>query len=105
VKVKCQIDEQNPRFKSRFANIRSQCQCKACKKCINIRILDRNYRLDQKFKKYLDYHWVQKSVVQNITSGTFKRAKDQLSCIDCSYIFLPIACTLTQDIDLVWVDF
>jgi hypothetical protein len=33
------------------------------------------------------------------------RAKDQLSHINHSYVFLPTTCTSTQDIDLVWDDF
>jgi len=35
-----------PRFKGRFANIISQCQSRACRKCINIKILDKNYISD-----------------------------------------------------------
>jgi hypothetical protein len=53
----------------------------------------------------LDYHWIQKSIVQNATSRTFKRERDQLNHINHFYIFLPIACTSTQDTDLRWDDF
>jgi hypothetical protein len=33
------------------------------------------------------------------------RARDQLGHINYSYKFLPITCTSTKDVDLVWEDF
>jgi hypothetical protein len=36
--------------------------------------------------------------------GPSKRAS-QVNHINCSYIFLMITCTSTQDVDLVWDDF
>ncbi len=63
-----------------------------------IEIVDQIY--NQKLKKYLDYYWIQKSIIRNAASRTFKRAKDQLSHINRFYIFLPTTCTSTQDIDL-----
>ncbi len=69
----------------------------------HIEIVDQIY--NHKFKKYLDYYKIQKSIVRNATSRTFKRARDQLSHINHSYIFLPTTCTSTQDIDLVWDGF
>jgi hypothetical protein len=53
----------------------------------------------------LDYRWIQKSIVQNVASKSFKRARDYLSHINRSYTFLPIACTTTEDVDLDWDDF
>jgi hypothetical protein len=52
----------------------------------------------------LNYCWIQKSIVQNVASRSFKRARDQLNHIDCSYTFLPTACTTLGD-DLDWDDF
>jgi hypothetical protein len=52
----------------------------------------------------LNYRWIQKSIVQNVASRSFKRARDQLNHIDCSYTFLPIACTTIEN-DLDWDDF
>jgi hypothetical protein len=53
----------------------------------------------------LDYLWIQKSIFQNVASRSFKRARYQLSHINHSYTFLPIACTTTKDVDLDWDDF
>jgi hypothetical protein len=53
----------------------------------------------------LDYHWILKSIIQNAALRSFKRAKDQLSHINCIYIFFPTTCTSAQDIDLIWDDF
>jgi len=41
---------------------------------IQVEIVDHVY--NQRLNKYLDYHWIQKSIVQNVASKSFKRAKD-----------------------------
>jgi len=64
-----------------------------------------NHIYNQRFKKYLDYHWIQQSIVQNAKSRIFKRARDQLVHINRSYKFLPTTCTSTKDVDLMWEDF
>jgi len=35
----------------------------------------------------------------------FKIVRDQLVHINCSYIFLPMSCTSTKDVDLMWEEF
>jgi hypothetical protein len=70
---------------------------------IRIETIERIYKL--KSKQYLDYYWIQKSIIQNVGSRYFKRSRDQLAHINCSYIFLPTTCTSKEDVDLVWEDF
>jgi hypothetical protein len=53
----------------------------------------------------MDYCWIQKSIVSNVTSKNFEKARDQLNHINHSYTFLPTTCTTTKDIDLDWDDF
>jgi len=49
-----------------------------------------------------DYHWIQKSIIRNVTSKSSKRARDQLSHINHSYKFLSTTCTTTtKDVDLI----
>jgi hypothetical protein len=60
---------------------------------------------NQRFKKYLDYHWIQQSIVWNVTSRRFKIVRFQLSHINRSYIFLFIMCTSIEDVYLNWDDF
>jgi hypothetical protein len=40
---------------------------------IQIQIFNQIY--NQRFQKYLDYCWTQKSIVQNVTSRSFKRVR------------------------------
>ncbi len=64
------------RFKSRFAKGKN----KACKKKggstldIQVEIIDNFY--NQRFQKYLNYHWIQKSIVRNVASKSFKRTRN-----------------------------
>jgi hypothetical protein len=53
----------------------------------------------------LDDCWIQKSIVWNVASKNFKRTRDQLSHINCSYTFLSTTCNTTKDVDLGWNDF
>jgi len=53
----------------------------------------------------LDYCWIQKSIIRNVASKRFKRARDQLSHINHSHTFIPITCTTTKDFDLDLDDF
>jgi hypothetical protein len=64
-----------------------------------------NHIYNQRFKKYLDYHWIQQSTVQSARSRRFKRARDQLFHINHSYKFLPTTCTSTKYVDVIWEDF
>jgi hypothetical protein len=78
VKVKCQVNEQNQGSKVDLQTIDLNVKVELVKKTstldIQIEIVD---QIDnQKFKKYLDYHWIQKSIVRNAASRTFKRARD-----------------------------
>ncbi len=41
---------------------------------IQVEIVDRIY--NQRFQNYWDYHWIQKAIIQNVTSRNFKRARD-----------------------------
>jgi hypothetical protein len=41
---------------------------------IQVEIIDNFY--NQRFQKYLNYHWIQKSIVRNVASKSFKRARD-----------------------------
>jgi hypothetical protein len=70
---------------------------------IQVETIDQIY--DQRFQKYLGYCWIQKSIIQNATSRSFKRDKDQLSHINCSYRLFPTSCTKTKVVDLNWDDF
>jgi len=107
VKVKCQVNEQNQGSKVNLQtldlNVKIELVKDASTSKFQRETIDRIY--NQNFKKYLDYHEIQKSIIQNLASRTFNRAKDQLNHINYSYIFFPITCTSTQDIDLVWDDF
>ncbi len=64
---------------------------------VNIRVetIDRIYNL--RFQKYVDYHWIQISIVRNATLRSVKRTRDQLNHINQSHKFLP---TAIKDIDL-----
>jgi hypothetical protein len=78
VKVQCQVNEQNQGSKVDLQTIDLNVKVELVKKTstldIQIEIVD---QIDnQKFKKYLDYHWIQKSIVRNAASRTFKRARD-----------------------------
>jgi hypothetical protein len=53
----------------------------------------------------MDYLWIQKSIVRNVASKSFERAKDQQSHINHSYIFLPTTCKTTKIVNLDWNDF
>jgi hypothetical protein len=46
---------------------------------------------------------IQKSIVWNVASMIFKRAKNQLSRMNCSYTFFSTTCT--KDFGLDWGDF
>jgi hypothetical protein len=43
-------------------------------KDIKVEIVDQIY--NKRFQKYLDYHWIQKSIIRNDASRSFKRARD-----------------------------
>ncbi len=65
VKVKCQVDEQNQGSKVDLQTIDLNVKIELVKETstldIQIEIVD---QIDsQKFKKYLDYHWIQISIV------------------------------------------
>jgi hypothetical protein len=70
---------------------------------IKVQTVDQIY--NQRFQKYMDYHWIQKSIIRNVTSRSFKKARDQLSHINHSYTFLPTACTTIEYVNLNWDDF
>ncbi len=68
---------------------------------IQVEIVNQIY--NQRFQNYLN--WIQKSIIKNVASRSFKRARNQLSHINHSYTFLPVPCTTTKDVDLDWDDF
>jgi hypothetical protein len=70
---------------------------------IQVEIVDQIY--NQRFQNYLNYRWIQKSIIQNVASRSFKRARNQLNHINHSYTFFPIACTTIEDVDLNWNEF
>jgi hypothetical protein len=70
---------------------------------IYVQIIDQIY--NQRFQKYLDYHWIQKSIIRNVTSRRFKRARYQLSHINHFHTFLPTICIAIEDVNLDWDDF
>ncbi len=76
---------------------------KGSRKDIEVEIVDQIY--NQRFQKYLDYHCFQKSIIRYVTSRSFKKNRDRLSHINHSYIFLPIACTTIEDVNLDWINF
>jgi hypothetical protein len=47
---------------------------------IQIETVDEIY--NQKFQKYLNYCWIQKSIVQNVASRNFTSVRDQISHIN-----------------------
>ncbi len=74
---------------------------------ITIRVWDRTHRsyLQPKVQKYLDYRWIQQSIVQNPRSRKFKRAKYEQTHINHSYKILLIVCTSVKDVNLMSEDF
>jgi hypothetical protein len=62
---------------------------------IYVEIVNQIY--NQRFQQYMDYCWIKKSIVQNATSRSFKRVRDQLNHINHSYTFLPTTCTTTKN--------
>jgi hypothetical protein len=52
----------------------------------------------------MDYCCIQKSIIQNATSRSLKRVRDQLNHINRSYTFLLTTCT-TKNVDLNWDGF
>lgn len=71
--------------------------------CPETYIIDQIF--NQRFKKYLNYNWIQQFVVKNVRSQIFKRVKDQLGYIIHSYRFHPTTCTTIEYVDLVWEEF
>jgi hypothetical protein len=65
VKVECQIDEQNQGSKINMQTLDFNVKIKLVKDAstlkFRIEIVDQIY--NHKFKKYLDYHWIHKSIV------------------------------------------
>jgi hypothetical protein len=47
---------------------------------IQVEIVDEIY--NQRFQKYLNYSWIQKSIVQNVALRSFKSVKYQLSHVN-----------------------
>jgi len=41
---------------------------------IQVEIVDQIY--NQRFQNYQDYRWIQKAIIQNVTSRNFKRTRD-----------------------------
>jgi hypothetical protein len=70
------------------------------KSTLDIQIENVDEIYNQKFQKYLNYCWIQKSIVQNVASRNFKSVRDQIS-----HINHPIACIVIKNIDLDWDDF
>jgi len=102
VKVE-QVEDQKLDSKLNLQKIKVEYVEKRSKKDIEVEIVD--HICNQKFQKYLDYCWIQKSIVCNVTSRSFKRARDHLSHINHFYIFLPSTCITTKDVNLDWNDF
>ncbi len=53
----------------------------------------------------MGYHWIQKSIIRNVTSRSFKRARYQLSHINHFRTFLPTICIAIEGVNLDWDDF
>ncbi len=66
VKVECQVDEQNQDSKIDLQTLDLNVKVELVEEASTLKFLDRNYRLDlqSKFKKYMDYCWIHKSIVQ-----------------------------------------
>jgi hypothetical protein len=43
---------------------------------LDIQVEIKDWIYNQRFQKYLNYHWIQKSIVQNVASRNFKEARD-----------------------------
>ncbi len=102
VKVE-QVEDQKLGSKLDLQKVKVEHVEKGSKKDIEVEIVD--HICNQKFQKYLDYYWMQKSIVCNVTPRSFKRARDHLSHINHFYIFLPTTCTTTKYVNLDWNDF
>ncbi len=98
-----QVEDQKLGSKLDLQKVKVEHVKKGSKKDIEVEIVD--HICNQKFQKYLDYCWIQKSIVCNVTSRSFKRARDHLSHINHFYIFIPTTCTTTKDVNLDWNDF
>ncbi len=89
-----QVEDQKLGSKLDLQKVKVEHVKKGSKKDIEVEIVD--HICNQKF---------QKSIVCNVTSRSFKRARDHLSHINHFYIFLPTTCTTTKGVNLNWNDF
>ncbi len=74
MKVECQVDEQNQGSKvdlqTLALNVKIEFVEDASTLEFQIETIHQIY--NQKFKKYLDYRWIQKFIIRNVVSRTFK---------------------------------
>jgi len=95
VKIK-QVNDQPPNSKVYLQQI--DLKITSCRREIINRVWNINHIYNQRFKKYLDYCWIQQSIVQNARSKKFKKATYELAHINHSYKFLIIVCTSIKDV-------
>jgi hypothetical protein len=60
---------------------------------------------NQKFKKFLCYHWVQSSIILRYNLGNHKRGKFYPTLRNHNLLYTPTNYTKIIDQDLVWDDF
>jgi len=73
VKVE-QVKEQKLGLEVDLQKVKVEHVEKGLKKNIKFEIVDQIY--NKRFQKYMDYHWIQKSIICNVASRSFKRARD-----------------------------
>ncbi len=60
---------------------------------------------NQKFKKFLYYHWIQSFIIFNYNICTHKKGRFLQAPRSCNLLYIPITCTWTIDQNLVWLNF
>jgi hypothetical protein len=73
VKVK-QVEEEKLDLKVDLEEVKVEHVEEGSMKDIEVETIDQIY--NKRFQKYLDYHWIQKSIVCNDASRSFKRTRD-----------------------------
>jgi hypothetical protein len=59
-----------------------------------------------KFKKYIYYHWIQKSICRSYTTTTHqKKGRYHLAPTNHTLQFIQTTCTNTYDVNLYWDEF
>ncbi len=70
---------------------------------IGIEFIDRLY--NEKFKQFLNFRWIQQSVVPHSKIERPENCRFQIAHINHTFIFTPTTCITTLNVNLKWENF